>query len=164
MDTEVSKGTTFSFFLPITDQMPESELEILKVLRSSTVVPKTILLVEDEEEVRSAIRDLLTQKGFMIIEAKNGKQALAVAQDYPSPIHLLLTDMIMPEMGGKELAESLEKIMPNLRVLFMSGYTQDEAFRKDAASGRRCFIQKPFSLSILLAKVNEAMILEGTLA
>jgi CheY-like chemotaxis protein len=157
VETEVDKGSVFSFFLPLTDEEPEEEREIKKALRSSSIVPKTVLVVEDDEEVRGIVRDLLGQQGFLVLEARHGKDALSLAEKYNQPVHLLLTDVVMPEMGGKELADSLRKIMPTLRVLFMSGYTQDAVFRQEVADGGRAFIQKPFSMTSLVGKIREVL-------
>ncbi len=158
VETEVDKGSAFSFFLPLTEEEPEEEQEIKKALRSSSILPKTVLVVEDDDEVRTIVRDLLAQQGFLVLEARQGKEALSLAEKYTQPVHLLLTDMVMPGMGGKELAEALWKIMPTLRVLFMSGYTQDAAFRQEVADGGRAFIQKPFSMTALVGKIREVLV------
>ena len=157
VETEVNKGSVFSFFLPSTDEEPEQEAEVQKALRSSNIMPRTILVVEDDDEVRGIVRDLLGQQGFLVLEARNGREALELAEKYSLPVHLLLTDVVMPEMGGKELADALRKLMPDLRVLFMSGYTRDAAFREEVAGGDRAFIQKPFSVGSLILKIREAL-------
>jgi two-component system cell cycle sensor histidine kinase/response regulator CckA len=158
VETEVDKGSVFSFFLPLTEEDPEEEAEVKKALRASSIVPKTVLVVEDDDEVRGIVRDLLGQQGFMVLEARQGREALSLAEQYSQPVHLLLTDVVMPEMGGKELAEALRKIMPALRVLFMSGYTQDTAFRQEVSEGDRAFIQKPFSMTALVGKIREVLV------
>ena len=158
VETEPGKGSVFSFFLPLTDEDAEEEAEIKKALRASSIVPKTVLVVEDDDEVRGIVRELLGQQGFMVLEARQGKDALALAENYTQPVHLLLTDVVMPGMGGKELADSLRKIMPTVRVLFMSGYTQDSAFRQEVADGGRAFIQKPFSMTALVGKIREVLV------
>jgi PAS domain S-box-containing protein len=141
VETEVDKGSVFSCYLPISEGEPEEETEIKKALRSSSIVPKTVLIVEDDDEVRGIVRELLSRQGFMVLEARQGREALALAETYPQPVHLLLTDVVMPGMGGKELADAMGKIMPSLRVLFMSGYTQDVVFRQEVSEGGRAFIQ-----------------------
>jgi two-component system, cell cycle sensor histidine kinase and response regulator CckA len=158
VETEVDKGSVFSFYLPLTEEDAEEETEIKKALRSSSIVPKTVLVVEDDDEVRGIVRDLLGQQGFMVLEARQGREALMLAEKYTQPVHLLLTDVVMPGMGGKELADSLRKFMPTLRVLFMSGYTQDAAFRQEVAEGGRAFIQKPFSMTALVGKIREVLV------
>jgi two-component system cell cycle sensor histidine kinase/response regulator CckA len=158
VETESGKGSVFSFFLPLTEEDAEEEAEIKKALRASSIVPKTVMVVEDDDEVRGIVRELLGQQGFMVLEARQGKEALALAENYTQPVHLLLTDVVMPGMGGKELADSLRKIMPTVRVLFMSGYTQDSAFRQEVADGGRAFIQKPFSMTALVGKIREVLV------
>ncbi|GEM_PF-1518617 len=158
VETEVQKGSVFSFFLPSTDEEPEQEAEVRKALLSSNIMPKTVLLVEDDGEVRGIVRDLLRQQGFEVLEASQGRDALELVERYSLPVHLLLTDVVMPEMGGQELADSLCKIMPDLRVLFMSGYTRDAVFREEVAGGDRAFIQKPFSMGSLILKIREALV------
>jgi two-component system cell cycle sensor histidine kinase/response regulator CckA len=158
VETETGKGSSFSFYLPQTTDEPEVETEVKKALRASAVVPKTVLLVEDDEEVRRIVRELIAQQGFLVLEAPNAAEALALAERYDQPLHLLLTDVVLPGMGGKQLAEEMERHIPGLRVLFMSGYTQDPAFREELSGGRRAFIQKPFTLTTLLAKIREVLI------
>jgi CheY-like chemotaxis protein len=158
VETEVNKGSVFSFFLPLTEEEAEEEIEVQKALRSSSIVPKTVLVVEDDDEVRGIVRDLLGQQGFLVLEARQGREALTLAEKYSQPVHLLLTDVVMPGMGGKELADAMGKIMPTLRVLFMSGYTQDSAFRQEVSDGGRAFIQKPFSMSALVGKIREVLV------
>jgi PAS domain S-box-containing protein len=158
VETEVDKGSVFSFYLPITEEDPEEEIEVKKALRSSAIVPKTVLVLEDDDEVRGIVRDLLGRQGFLVLEARQGREALSLAEKYSQPVHLLLTDMVMPGMGGKELADAMGKIMPTLRVLFMSGYTQDSAFRQDVSEGGRAFIQKPFSMTALVGKIREVLV------
>ncbi|MBW8886262.1 MAG: PAS domain S-box protein [Fibrobacteres bacterium] len=158
VETEVDKGSVFSCYLPISEEEPEEEAEVQKALRSSSFVPKTVLVVEDDDEVRGIVRELLSRQGFMVLEARQGREALALAETYPQPVHLLLTDVVMPGMGGKELADAMGKIMPSLRVLFMSGYTQDVVFRQEVSEGGRAFIQKPFTLSALEGKIREALV------
>ncbi|MDQ3003154.1 MAG: PAS domain S-box protein [Fibrobacterota bacterium] len=158
VETEVDKGSAFSIYLPLTEEEAEEETEIKKALRSSSIVPKTVLVVEDDDEVRGIVRDLLSRQGFMVLEARQGREALMLAENYTQPVHLLLTDVVMPGMGGKELADSLRKFMPSVRVLFMSGYTQDAAFRQEVAEGGRAFIQKPFSMTALVGKIREVLV------
>ncbi|MEO6096653.1 MAG: PAS domain-containing protein [Fibrobacteria bacterium] len=160
VETEVEKGSVFSFFLPLTEEDAEEEEEVKKALRASSIVPKTVLVVEDDDEVRGIVREMLGQQGFMVLEARHGREALALAEAYTQPVHLLLTEVVMPEMGGKDLAEALRKIMPGVRVLFMSGNTQDSPFRKEIPEGdsNRAFIQKPFTMSELLGKIWAALV------
>jgi PAS domain S-box-containing protein len=158
VETEINKGSIFSMYLPRTEDEAEGEGEVRKALRSSSVVPKTVLLVEDDDEVRAIVRELLSQQGFLVLEAKKGHDALDLAEKYDQPLHLLLTDMVLPGMDGKELAKSLSNHIPGLRVLFMSGYTQDVAFREEIQRGDRAFLQKPFTMSTLVGKIREVLL------
>jgi CheY-like chemotaxis protein len=158
VETAVAKGSTFTFFLPQTQEELAEEGEIQRVLRESSMLSKTILLVEDDAEVRTTLKSLLEDKGFQVLEAGHGKEALALVNLYGLPIHLLLTDVLMPEMGGKELADVLSIAMPGLQVLFMSGYTQDATFKDEVTLGNRAFIQKPFTMVELISKMREVSV------
>jgi two-component system, cell cycle sensor histidine kinase and response regulator CckA len=158
VETEVDKGSLFSCYLPFSEEDAEEETEVKKALRSSSIFPKTVLVVEDDDEVRSIVRELLSRQGFLVLEARQGREALSLAEKYTQPVHLLLTDVVMPGMGGRELADALGKFIPSLRVLFMSGYTQDSVFRKDVPDGGRSFIQKPFTMSALEGKIREVLV------
>jgi PAS domain S-box-containing protein len=157
VETEVDKGSAFSFFLPLTEEEPEAETEIKKALRASSIVPKTVLVVEDDDDIRSIVRDLLGRQGFMVLEARSGKEALALAEMSAQPVHLLLTDVVMPGMGGMELAAALKGLMPFVRVVFMSGSVHDESFQREVAEGGRAFILKPFTMTALEGKIREAL-------
>jgi CheY-like chemotaxis protein len=116
-----------------------------------------VLLVEDEKSVRTLSRSILETYGYTVLEAGSGKEGLDVARDYPQPIHLLLSDIVMPEMGGLDLASRLEVLRPGLRVLYMSGYTDDAVFRHGFLEKGRVFLQKPFTPETLARKVREAL-------
>lgn len=158
VETEVDKGSLFSCYLPISEEEAEEETETEKALRSSSIVPKTVLVVEDDDEVRGIVRELLSRQGFLVLEARQGREALALAEKYTQPVHLLLTDVVMPGMGGQELADAMGKFIPSLKVLFMSGYTQDTVFRQEVTDGGRAFIQKPFTMSALEGKIREVLV------
>jgi two-component system cell cycle sensor histidine kinase/response regulator CckA len=158
VETEVDKGSLFSCYLPLSEEDAEEETEVKKALRASSFVPKTVLVVEDDNEVRAIVRELLSRQGFLVLEARQGREALSLAEKYTQPVHLLLTDVVMPGMGGQELAEALAKFIPSLRVLFMSGYTQDTVFRHEVSEGGRAFIQKPFTMSALEGKIREVLV------
>ncbi len=118
---------------------------------------ETVLLVEDEPGVRSLARLVLLQQGYAVVEAANGREAAAVMAQRRGPVQLLLTDVRMPGMGGRELAERLSAACPGLRVLFISGYTDDEGVRDLVAAGRVHFLAKPFTMTGLAEKVREAL-------
>ena len=118
---------------------------------------ETVLLAEDEGAVRAMAREALESSGFVVLEARNGIDAIAVASAHAGPIHLLLTDVVMPQMGGGELAERLLAQRPGLRVLFMSGYTDDAVVRQGIVEENSAFLQKPFTLVALSRKVREIL-------
>ena len=158
VETEVDKGSVFSCYLPLSEEAAVEETEVKQALRSSSIVPKTVLVVEDDDEVRGIVRELLSRQGFMVLEARQGREALSLADKYPQPVHLLLTDVVMPGMDGRERADAMGKFMPSLRVLFMSGFAHDAVFRQEASGGGRAFIQKPFTLSTLEGKIREVLV------
>jgi len=155
--SEPGKGTTFKVYLPRVkeDLIPlESSTAVSgKLLRGS----ETILLVEDEEVVRQLACEVLRENGYTVIEARHGGEALLACGNHKGPIHLMLTDMIMPEMSGKELAERLASLRPEIKVLFMSGYTDDAIFYQSELDPEIAFLQKPFSLDALTNKVREVL-------
>ena len=121
--------------------------------------PLWILVVEDEASVRNLVITVLDRQGYVILEAPEGAQALEVSQRHEGPIHLLLTDTVMPGMGGAELAAQLASLRPDTKVVFMSGYTDDAIVRHGVLSEGTAFLQKPFTLDVLVRKVRE--VLEG---
>src|SRR5258706_1630967 len=153
--SEPGKGRTFKIYLPRVD----AEVQDTKVARS---VPKlsgteTILLVEDEEQVRAAARGILRRHGYKVIEAMNAGEALLLCEKHSDPIHLLLTDVVMPQMSGPELARRLVAIRPTMRVLCMSGYTDDAAVRHGVVAAHFAYLQKPINVESLTRKVREVL-------
>jgi two-component system response regulator len=118
---------------------------------------ETIFLVEDQAAIRVAARRILNRFGYHVIEAPGAEEALALAVKYPEPVHLLLTDIVMPRINGRELAKAFIRLHPEVRVLFMSGYTDDEVLRRDVSHAETWYIQKPFSPDMLGRKVREAL-------
>ena len=118
---------------------------------------ETILLAEDDSGVRQVAKRALTAAGYTVLDAGTGADALQVAVGVPGPIHLLLTDVIMPEMGGRELAERLTATRPDVKVLFMSGYSDDAVVRHGVMREEIAFIQKPFRSEALARKVREVL-------
>ena len=118
---------------------------------------ETILVVEDEDAVRSMVREALEARGYRVLVARNGVEALDMASRHGDYIDLLVTDVVMPQMNGAELAQRLERERPGLRVLFVSGYTDDAVIRHGVLEARTHFLQKPFSLESLARKVREIL-------
>jgi two-component system cell cycle sensor histidine kinase/response regulator CckA len=119
---------------------------------------ETILLVEDDERVRDLTRRILQDQGYTVLEARDGQEALAVSAAHPGDIHLLLTDIVMPGMSGRVVAERLSQTRPRLKVLFTSGYTDDETIlRHGVPLTDVALLQKPFGAAALTGKVRQAL-------
>ncbi len=118
---------------------------------------ETILLVEDEEIVRNLAREILTGNGYKVLEARSGKAGLSVCETYVGPIHLLISDVIMPEMGGVELKAKVVKLRPGIKILFMSGYTDESITASGVFNSETAFIEKPFSPDGLARKIREVL-------
>jgi PAS domain S-box-containing protein len=153
--SEVGKGTTFKIYLPVVEEGVAVEPTPAEPV--SLAGSETVLLVEDEKSVRALSRSILERYGYTVLEAGSGKEGLEVARQFPLPIHLVLTDVVMPEMGGTDLASQLETLRPGVRVLYMSGYTDDAIFRHGLLTKGRSFLQKPFTPEALARKVREAL-------
>jgi CheY-like chemotaxis protein len=153
--SEVGVGTTFKVYLPAEagTAAPSGESQSFRPLRGT----ETVLLVEDEEGVRRVARLALESQGYTVLEATGGADALArVERDKPA-VDLLLTDVVMPEMGGRQLAEALRARVPGLKVLYMSGYTDDAVLRHGIIEQTDQFIQKPFTPMVLARKVRAVL-------
>ena len=147
-------GTIFTVFLPRLEEKagaPGAEAAAPISVRGT----ETVLLAEDEPAVRAVAREALEGHGYRVFEAPNGVEALAAARAHSGPLHLLITDMVMPRMGGRELAQRLLAERPGLRVLFMSGYTDDALVRQGASEATSTFLQKPFAMGAFARKVRE---------
>ena len=118
---------------------------------------ETILLVEDEETVRALCVTILSQLGYIVLAASHGKEALALATRHEGVISLLLTDVVMPEMSGPELADGLRQIMPRLQVVYMSGYTENAIVHRGILAKNIHFLQKPITPNALAAVVRTAL-------
>jgi CheY-like chemotaxis protein len=117
---------------------------------------ETILVVEDEDMVRGLTRTVLEASGYTVLEARNGREGLAICETHQGPIDLLLSDVVMPELGGRELAEQAIKLRPNLKIVFVSGHTQDVILKEGVENGA-AFLQKPFTPAGLAQKVRETL-------
>jgi DNA-binding NtrC family response regulator len=122
---------------------------------------ETILLVEDEAAVLQLARQILEEQGYRVLAAGNGPQALRLSQEYGAAIDLLLTDVIMPHMTGRQLAEQLQALRPGLKVVYMSGYSDDALAQHDIPERGLSFLAKPFSLDGLIHKVRASLDAEG---
>ncbi|MCU1284703.1 MAG: multi-sensor hybrid histidine kinase [Acidobacteriales bacterium] len=152
--SELGKGTTFKVYLPRAGDSPRPEVpEPTKNLSGK----ETVLLVEDSEDVRNLARISLTGQGYVVLEAKNAFEAMQVYQSAREPIDLLLTDMVMPGISGRELVDELHNSRPELRVVMMSGYSEKAFADSMPLPEMTSFLQKPFTRDSLLAKVREAL-------
>jgi len=154
--SEPGQGTTFKIYLPKFDT-PGEAAEVSQVPERCEWGTETILLVEDEELVRRVTSRILARHGYTILEAASGPDALAVSRDYAGPIHLTLTDVVMPGMSGQELAEKLTSQRPEMKVLFMSGYTENTIIHHGVVDPGIAFIQKPFRYDPLARKIREVL-------
>jgi two-component system cell cycle sensor histidine kinase/response regulator CckA len=118
---------------------------------------ETVLVVEDQEGIRDIVRETLRRNGYQVLIAADGDEALQMARAYPDPIHLLVTDLIMPNIGGRELAQRLTPLRPEMKVLFMSGYSEHSALEIEATSQSASVLQKPFSLDALARNVRRVL-------
>jgi len=154
--SELGHGTTFKIHLPQVSAQVENPPEE-KAPAKPTAGSETILFVEDEESVRELVRDYLSAAGYKLLEATDGVRALEVATAHKGPIHLLITDVVMPRMSGREVATQLSAQRKDMKVLFISGYTDDSVFRHGVLEGEVAFLQKPFNLKSLAQKIREVL-------
>jgi len=155
----VDRGTLFQIFLPAVVPTPSRSFP---ALQAEIAGAETILLVEDDVAVRALATRSLRAHGYQLLEARDGLEAIRVAAAHQGPIDLLLTDVVMPRMGGRALAETLRQQRPTTRVLFMSGYPDDEVLRRGVQQDPLSFLEKPFTQATLGAKVRA--VLDATLA
>jgi two-component system cell cycle sensor histidine kinase/response regulator CckA len=165
LKTGVGEGTTFQIYLPQFESDTESAAAVtdteVKVTRDLTGA-ETILLVEDEDAVRSFSARVLRNKGYEVLEANSGEAALDVFKNQKETIDLLITDVVMPRMDGPSLVRQVRETRPELKVIFISGYTEDAFRQRLGEDGGIEFLPKPFSLKQLAAKVREVLSEEGT--
>jgi len=153
--SQLGHGTTFKVYLPEAHKAEASEATLL-VSSSKPKVSETVLVVDDEHEIREMISEYLQQSGYTVLHAQNGREALEIAHRYKGLIHLLITDVVMPELGGPELAEQVRRLRPRTKVLFTSGYL-DGAVSDKSADQQAAVLQKPFALNVLASKVREVL-------
>jgi CheY-like chemotaxis protein len=156
VDSKLGRGTTFKIYLPQVRAAARTDQENLepKELFEGT---ETILLVEDEESLRKFTCEVLQVRHFTVLEAIDGLEALEIARQHKGPIHLLLTDVVMPRMGGPALAKQLAIQHPDMKVLYMSGYTGSSTSVQGLVSSGAQFLQKPFTRATLFSKLREVL-------
>ncbi|HSM81550.1 MAG TPA: response regulator, partial [Nodosilinea sp.] len=157
VESAVGQGTTFTVYLPLVADGVQRESG--EGVRSHPLSQghETVLVVEDEAAVRALETHILQRCGYRVLEAANGQEALDLAQQEPGPIHLLVSDVVMPHLGGRELAEQIACTRPDCKVLFLSGYTDDVIIHHGVETAAFAFLQKPFTPSTLAQKVRQVL-------
>ena len=153
--SEPKRGSTFKIYMPRTQEAVEEigEPDVKPVAKGN----ETVLFVEDENAILNLGKDALEHFGYTVLAAHTPGEALGMAERYEAPIHLLITDVVMPEMNGKELSVQIKKVKPDIKVLFMSGYTGNVIVHRGILEGDVNFLQKPFSINSLAGKVREIL-------
>jgi len=156
LQSEVGRGTTFRIYLPQVNDSEESTTAV-KAGAEASRGSETILLVEDEESVRQLVRETLVARGYTVMEAQSGEEGLQVAQGHSGPLDVVITDVVMPGISGRELAKRLTDARPETRVLYLSGYAEDAIVHEGVLEPGTAFLQKPFTLQTLSRKVREVL-------
>jgi signal transduction histidine kinase/CheY-like chemotaxis protein len=154
--SEPGQGATIKIYLPLAGS--SEEIEVVEALHGETVSgSECILLVEDDEPVRSLLAEALRMHGYTVLEARNGEEGIRISDMHPGPIQMLVTDVVMPQMSGREMARRIEQFRGDLSVLFMSGYTESAIVEHGLLEDTRNFIQKPFTPEVLARRIREIM-------
>jgi PAS domain S-box-containing protein len=167
VESEPGQGSTFTVYLPRVaatapppEPRPAAAAPAPRPRVEALLTPgrgETILLVEDAQRVRAVVREILEMSGYVVLEARHGAEALELSNQHPGVIHLLVTDVVMPQMSGRELAQRLATLRPELKVLYMSGYTDDAIVRHGVLAAGIAFLAKPFTPDALALKVREVL-------
>lgn len=156
VDSAIGRGTTFKIYLPTVSEQ-QSASQDKSQLSAAPLGSETILLVEDEFAVRALAKQILRKCGYTVLEAANGLDALLLSEAHNGPIHLLVSDVVMPHVSGRDLAEQLTAKRPACKVLFLSGYTDDAVLRHGVLQEDFAFLQKPFTPALLAHKVRSVL-------
>jgi len=156
VESELGQGTRFTVYLPQAAERAEEPAR-LPVERRVTNGSEVILLVEDEDNIREPAAEILEARGYVVLPARNGAEALEIANHHDGAIDLMVTDVVMPRLSGSRLAEALEPSRPDMRVLYISGYPEDAIVHHGVLEPRHRFLQKPFPPGILLQTVRELL-------
>lgn len=154
--SELGVGSVFKIYVPCAGE-PGGQHPVPLASQQPVRGDETILVVEDQQDVRELTRSILAEHGYTVLDAPNGLEALRVAGNHAGPIHLLLTDVVMPGLGGRELAERFQTLRPAAKVMYLSGYTDDAIVRHGILQDTVIFLQKPFTAVTLTQKVREAL-------
>jgi PAS domain S-box-containing protein len=154
--SEFGRGTTFKIYLPQVDE-PLEELREKVEAKDLPRGVETVLIVEDDKEVRKIAARILENQGYKVLEASHGSEALSLCKEHRKPIHLMLADVVMPGLDGRELAERVKSLHPGMKVLYMSGYTDNAIIHHGVLEKGMNYIQKPFTLEGLARKIREVL-------
>jgi two-component system cell cycle sensor histidine kinase/response regulator CckA len=157
VESEREKGSTFQLYFPLIERATGIEARPLPVLHGPTCGSETILVVDDQEGLCTLLCEILRRNGYTVLGAANGREALRVVGEQPGRIDLVITDMVMPQMGGRELAETLRSLQPKINILLMSGYMEKREDVKELVSCNHAFIEKPFTPEALLHKIRDVI-------
>jgi two-component system cell cycle sensor histidine kinase/response regulator CckA len=155
--SEPGKGTTFKIYFPRVEARKERAITSLESPSVKIHRTETVLLAEDDDQARSLTCAILRRYGYHVLDAATGGDALLICEQYEGTIHILLTDVVMPRMSGRQLWERLAPLRPDMRVLFMSGYTDDAIVHHGVLSSEFPFVQKPFMPETLLMKLRSVL-------
>ncbi len=155
VESRAGRGAAFVILLPAAAEPAAPVAADVKQLAPGGI--ETLLLAEDEEGVRKAARGILEKQGYTVLEAGTGADALRVVGDHPGPVHLLVTDVVMPDLGGRDLADAVRARRPDVKILYMSGYTDDAVIRHGVSQATDAFLQKPFTTLGLARKVRDVL-------
>jgi two-component system, cell cycle sensor histidine kinase and response regulator CckA len=155
VQSEEGHGSTFHIYLPRAEGASEKRATPAPHVAAGGT--ETILLVEDEDSVRQLVRETLSARGYQVVEAGNGEDGLAAAARHNGPIDLIITDVVMPGMDGREMVKLLAQTRPETKVLFLSGYTEDSIASEGTPETGPAFLQKPFTLQNLSRKIREIL-------
>ena len=156
VSSEPGLGTTFTIYLPCVEQ-PAEILQLQVPMPAASSGWETVLVVEDEAQVLTLERSILEARGYKVLTASHGKEAMRISQEYSEPIHLLVTDLILPHMNGREVARHLLPTRPSMKVLYVSGYPDDTLVNAGLARHQTSFLQKPFTSDALLCTVRKVL-------
>jgi two-component system, cell cycle sensor histidine kinase and response regulator CckA len=156
VESEVGRGSTFRIYLPRIEEASDAASLVAEV-RSAPHGSETILLVEDEEAVRHLLRDILRRYGYTVLEAENGPVAIELCKAFDGPIHLVVTDMVMPQLSGWEVADAVSALRPKARIIYMSGYIEHVVVEQRVLESGVAFLGKPFTPETLGRKVREVL-------
>ena len=157
VESERGKGSTFQLYFPLIQSAIEPEAQPPRVSQRPTCGSETILVVDDQEGLRTLIGEILRNNGYSVLGAPNGREALRLVREHPGRIDLVITDVVMPEMGGRELSETLRHVQPSINILFMSGYMDRERDATELVPCDHAFIEKPFTPEALLHKIRDVI-------